>query len=291
MKVFVQFLALAISALVADGFSTYNMQSTSMLMNNELAATLTTSWSSESEPVSSRRAFFNNAILATASAAVLTIAPTGAEAKANEVSEATLNPTFQGVYADPNHPNGYRVLIVAPKGGAYMTLSDGVPKGSDDVAQTYRKVPVKVSGNKLSFDFSFKKGPTSIEGVLAQDGNSIEFTDGNVWKKNIYEYDGVYKDALFPKGYRVLRKQKGSTIEVELMQDATNPKEEPIFFKAKHQSLLAIPTVAIRFDFPGGQEIGKPLNQMIGSLYLKGGNTIAPPGTIDFPDGNRWTKL
>ena len=62
------------------------------------------------------------------------------------------------MYTDPNHPEGYRV-IMASGNGATMTLSDGVakdaPEGTEE--ETFKNIPIAVNGNELSFDFSFSE--------------------------------------------------------------------------------------------------------------------------------------
>jgi hypothetical protein len=82
---------------------------------------------------------------AAASLRALTGGPVTAQSAANKAAES-----YQGVYTDPNHPEGYRV-IMAYGNGAKMTLSDG----AED--ETYKNIPIGVSGNELSFDFSFSK--------------------------------------------------------------------------------------------------------------------------------------
>ena len=81
--------------------------------------------------------------------------PPTAQSAANKAAES-----YQGVYSDPNHPEGYRVIMATGK-GATMTLSDGVakdaPEGTEE--KTYKNIPVvvKEDGNQLLFDFSFSK--------------------------------------------------------------------------------------------------------------------------------------
>lgn len=82
----------------------------------------------------------------TASAASLRTGSITPQSAANKAAES-----YQGVYSDPNHPDGYRVIMASGK-GATMTLSDG---GSGD--ETYKNIPVGVNGNELSFDFGFSK--------------------------------------------------------------------------------------------------------------------------------------
>jgi hypothetical protein len=82
---------------------------------------------------------------AAASLRSLTGGAVTAQSAANKAAES-----YQGVYTDPNHKEGYRVIMASGK-GAKMTLSDGAGD------ETYKNIPIGVSGNELSFDFSFSK--------------------------------------------------------------------------------------------------------------------------------------
>lgn len=79
--------------------------------------------------------------------------PITAQSAANKAGES-----YQGVYSDPNHPEGYRIIMTSGK-GATMTLSDGVAKDAPDGTEekTYKNIPVaiKEGSNELAFDFSF----------------------------------------------------------------------------------------------------------------------------------------
>jgi hypothetical protein len=295
MMMITNFLAFAtISALSStNGFS---MAPSAATRRTAVVSQLMMAENSSESSSTSRRDIFKNAIIATATAgAVFAISPNMAEAKKPTVARPI---SFQGVFYDPKHPDGYRTIIAASKGGsaAVMNLSDGVPKGSEEIEKTYKNQAVKVSadGKQLTFDFSFKGGPKNAIGTLAEDGRSIAFEDGNVWIKNKNQYDGVYSDPQHPNGYRVLRKKKGSIMEVELNNVGTGSPKDSIFIKGKHQSLFSIPTVAISFQFPVKNALPDTYGsteEIIASLYLIDGNSLAPYGTITFPDGNRWTQL
>ncbi len=82
----------------------------------------------------------------TASAASLRTGNVTPQSAANKAAES-----YQGVYSDPNHPEGYRVIMASGK-GATMTLSDG-----ESGDETFKNIPVGVNGNELSFDFGFSK--------------------------------------------------------------------------------------------------------------------------------------
>lgn len=228
--------------------------------------------------------------------------PPTAQSAANKAAES-----YQGVYSDPNHPAGYRV-IMASSGGkgsrATMTLSDGVekdaPEGTEE--KTYNNIPVviKEGGNELSFDFSFKGGPKDVVATLSTDKQSITFPDGNTWKKNANLYDGIYKDPNYPNGYRIIRKFK-STKTVTEVNNTGNPKDSK-FIKGEHGSLFSIPTTAFKFyDYTGKQTCGEKkcrscevpvcTDEVAAQFSLQESNTVFPYGTITFPDKTIWTRI
>jgi len=209
---------------------------------------------SKSELAATRRDVLSSAFAA--AAATVLVSP-------NDAIAAGVG-SFQGVYSDPKHPKGYRVLVSKGKSAANMELSDGGKDGK------VFNLPVKVKGTNLTFDFSPKGGPKGIVGVVASDGKSISFPDGNKWPK-LSGVEGVYSDPNHPKGYRVIRKEKGSTLVVELKNDS---KAETVLVSAKSKASKA-KGVTVTFDFPGG-------NKLDGSF---------DNNSITFPDGNKWTKL
>ena len=128
-----------------------------------------------SSPESSRRDILSNAASVAAlgltalvvdpndaSALNLRTDPPTAQSVANKAAES-----YQGVYTDPMHPEGYRVIMASGK-GATMTISDGVAKDAPEgtEAKTYKNVPVGVKGNELSFDFGFSKCISLISSCL-----------------------------------------------------------------------------------------------------------------------------
>ena len=142
------------AALMSGLVSSFSCQ---QQLHASRAATSQLKMSSSQE--SSRREILSNAASAaafgisalvidpnTASAASLRTGAITPQSAANKAAES-----YQGVWSDPNHPEGYRV-IMASGTGATMTLSDG---GSG--AETYKSIPVGVNGNELSFDFGFSK--------------------------------------------------------------------------------------------------------------------------------------
>ena len=210
-------------------------------------------------PPLSRRDVLKNAGSAAAASCIL-LNPTPAQALFDagitaQSQQNKANESYQGVFVDPRHPDGYRVLK-AVKGSdnkATMTLCDGVPKGSTDEAKTYREIPVSFDNGDLVFDFSFKGGP-KIKGKLSPDKQSITFEDGNTWTKNANKYDGIYKvtsggdPSLSSDAYRIVRKN-GSDILLEI-NDTGNPKDTR-FVDGSVASLFSLPTSDITFYYGG----------------------------------------
>jgi len=214
----------------------------------------------------SRRDLLSSMPAAVATTGAILIPWKGANA-ADDASTTSSSPTisYQGVFTDPQHPKGYRVLIGDGKEGR-MQLQDE----PDD---TVFAIPFKINTDKktnevrLALDFTAKGGPKDVPGVLGsnKDVTTISFPDGNVWKKET-GIIGVYRDGLNPTYLRVIRKEKGSTLTVDLINGS-----KTINVSAKAGN----PTV--KFDFPG-----KPNDP--GTVDLK-------KNTISFGDGNVWTKL
>lgn len=270
MKLFLQFSAFIAFALSANGF-VVDKRSTS----------------SSSQLMASRRDFVSN----TAAAVAVLVLPNVAGAATAEKegtkaasqkkdSSATLVGTgsYTGVWSDPNHPKGYRVLV-ANGSSCTMTLNDG-PFKNGYIPDTFN-LPVKVkqdkkSGNTLmTFDFSPKGGPEYIVGTVGNNGNSISFTDGNVWKKNT-GLEGVYKDGK-SKTNRVIRKDKGSNLIVELRKGSS---KNPTLLAAKSGASKK-DGVYVNIDFPG-KKSSDPSEKVKGTFNN---------GILSFPDGNTWTKL
>ena len=79
-----------------------------------------------------------------------------------------------GVYADPNHPEGYRIVRKTAKDAISVTLQDA----PDAPVVT---VIGSVSGDKIKLDLSPKGGPKDL--VASIGSNKITFPDGNSWPK------------------------------------------------------------------------------------------------------------
>lgn len=241
--------------------------------------------STSSQLMASRRDFMSNtaavaAVLVLPNVAGAATAAKEASPKKKDTSVAAAAPaSFQGVFSDPKHPKGYRIIVAKGSSSATMTLSDGPPKDGSE-AKLFN-LPVKVKQDKkegitlLSFDFSPKGGPKDIIGTLAADGKSIKFPDGNTWKKNT-GVEGVYKDGKSSSGYRVIRKDKGSNLIVELRNGSKNPT----LVAAKSGASKKEGTF-VNVEFPGKKK-SDPVDKVKGSFS---------DGVLSFPDGNKWTKL
>jgi len=185
--------------------------------------------------------------------------------KKNAKKSTVVALNYQGVFADPKHPRGYRIIIAGKK-GATMKLQD-TPEGK------IYNIPIKVTndkkkGTELTIDFSPKGGPKNIVGTVLPSGN-IAFTDGNTWKK-AKGLQGLYADPQYPNGYRVIRQAAGSKGIVVELKD--NQKGNLVSVPAKQSGK----SLVLDFSSKGGPE------------QLKG---VIANGSISFPDGNKWTKL
>ena len=74
---------------------------------------------------------------------------------------------YQGLWSDPNHPEGYRNIRASSSGdGATMTFSDGLPNNAEEGTEekVYEDIPVviKEGSKELIFDFSFSEYHVSI---------------------------------------------------------------------------------------------------------------------------------
>ena len=128
---------------------------------------------------------------------------------------------------------------------------------------------------------------------------------------NLYsKYDGIYKDPKYPKGYRIVRKVKGTKILTEI-NDTGNP-EDSKFIRGKSGSLFSIPTTAFTFYEFSGTEAAPPKKPedivsaalsalpkgedaqdttVVGQFSLQDNNSAFPYGTITFPDKTVWTRI
>jgi len=204
----------------------------------------------------SRREIFNMVTNAAVATTVVLSGPSSALA----TNIGTL-PPINGIYSDPNHLDGYRIVRVLDKSNALVTLQDE-PNGP------IFSVSGKIVGTTVTLDFSAKGGPKDIVATLVGD-DKLKFPDGNTWTK-ISGVDGVYADPNHPSGYRVVRIAKGKDIFITLQDE---PNGEAIELKGMQKENGS---VSIDFSPKGG-----PNNL----------TAIVKDGKLVFPDGNAWTKI
>jgi len=172
--------------------------------------------------------------------------------------------SFQGVFKDPKHPNGYRILVGDAGNKGMMTLQDE-PDGMIYSIPIMSKTSEKTGQVSLTIDFSVKGGPKDVVAILNKD-SSISFPDGNLWTKE-GGVVGVYSDGFNPDRLRIIRAEKGDALVLDLIRGPNGDK--------RVSGKIVKPDVT--FDFPG-----KPGDK---------GVVDSTKGTISFADGNVWTKF
>ena len=183
---------------------------------------------------------------------------------ASAVADKKAAPSFQGVFNDPKHPNGYRILVSDAGNKGTMTLQDE-PDGNVYIIPITYEANKKTGQTSLTIDFSVKGGPKDVVAILNKD-SSISFPDGNLWTKE-GGVVGVYSDGFNPERLRIIRAEKGDSLVLDLFGGPNGPLNV--------SGKIIKPDVA--FDFPG-----KPGDK---------GVVDSAKGTISFADGNVWTKI
>lgn len=207
----------------------------------------------------SRRNFFSGVTSAAIATAVTVAQPFPAMAKG---SSAPL-PPINGIYSDPNHKKGYRIVRAVDRSNAVITLQD---EPNSPVITIPGKIKTsKKTGTTIALDFSSKGGPKDITATLTD--NQLVFSDGNAWTQSPGA-DGIYADPNHPTGYRALR-IKGSKVFITAQDD---PKGEVVELVGKSKGKGSL---VIDFSPKGG-----PKNLA----------ATVSEGKLVFPDGNSWTK-
>ena len=168
------------------------------LMMAESAASLRTARAPTTMPQAKMSAAFQDrrSVLCAASAAAIFSMALPASA----VADKKAAPSFQGVFNDPKHPNGYRILVSDAGNKGTMTLQDE-PDGNVYIIPITYEANKKTGQTSLTIDFSVKGGPKDVVATLNKD-SSISFPDGNLWKKQ-GGVVGVYSDGFNPERLRV----------------------------------------------------------------------------------------
>ena len=98
----------------------------------------------------------------------------------------------EGVYLDPQHKAGFRVVRLAPAGGkgknktpAGLTVKLQDDPGAEVLtisATTAKPKETDAPGSTTyNFDFTAKGGPKAVPAVFQ--GDKLSFPDGNAWQK------------------------------------------------------------------------------------------------------------
>lgn len=234
--------------------------------NGPISASVTTPVESSLDAISRREAL---------AAASLVVAGTGVPLEAFAADTTTKkkpkpNYDFNGLFKDPNHPLGYRILAGAVgKKGASLMMQDE-PDGP------VLNIPMTSDFNEkgkviLTMDFSVKGGPSDVVATVGKD--YIAFPDGNKWKKQKDGLVGVYIDgfAPYPKYRRIIRESTLGGGSDNLVVELISGKNTFLCSGRKASKNEVV------IDFPGDKTC-------TGSVSLK-------KGVIQFPDGNIWTKV
>jgi len=192
---------------------------------------------------------------------------------------------FSGVYRDPQHPSGYRVVRSAGDGLLAITMQDDL-KSKTLQLEGSTKYDKKTGETLLSIDFSPKGGPSSLPATYSADRlvlvsfcdksagalskGSISFPDGNVWVKES-GIQGVYSDLDQPEAYRVIRELGNAKLAIEVANGANS---RPVVLTGVINKSKG--TAVIDFSPRSGP---------------KSVSAELEDGKLVFPGGNEWRKL
>jgi hypothetical protein len=91
---------------------------------------------------------------------------------------------IEGRYSDPNHPAGFRTVVVSaraqgddPSSVVTIAGNDNAPAGVEWTL--FGRLRIESDTILLTVDFSPKGGPANVVAVF--DGSGLQFTDGNRW--------------------------------------------------------------------------------------------------------------
>ena len=178
-------------------------------------------------------------------------------------------PPINGIYSDPQHSNGYRVVRTTSKTNAIVTLQDEPPNGP--IINVDGKIKSSKKGTTITLDLSAKGGPSDLVATFSEGtgGNQIIFPDSNAWTQ-LEGANGIYSDPNHKEGYRVVRVEKNK-MYISL-QDEPNADVIDVVGTKKGDAFL------IDFSAKGGPK----------DIEAK---VVDEGKSISFPDGNSWTRL
>lgn len=164
--------------------------------------------------------------------------------------------SYQGVYTDPMHPKGYRVL--------YGDAKEATLETQDSPSDMMYEIPVAV---EVSIDGVTTFSYNNAVGTLTKDKEGIPLIKfvNTTWKKRETGPIGVYYDNNSPSKRILIRQIKGADWSVDIIDG-----------NASRCSCSAKAGNPIVLSFPDGENRGV--------FDMKG-------KTITFDDGNVWTKF
>ncbi len=192
---------------------------------------------------------------------------------------------FSGVYRDPKHPKGYRVVRTDGPGLVSVIVQDDSDGPTLKISGTSAYDPItRKTSLQLEVTKKGEKGyilpsiysPDQLlyvnfcEGGQVLTRGSITFPDGNVWVKED-GLQGVYIDSREPEGYRVVRQLGNAKVSIEVASRVDQiPTTLPAVINKSEGSLV--------IDF---SPLSGPKRL---SVEIEGNQLL-------FPDGSTWTKL
>ena len=100
---------------------------------------------------------------------------------------------MQGLYSDPSHPEGYRLLTIYPLGFgsdyyiASIFAKDGPNKSTKKIGGRFTLPGGKLPPGQVAIDFSNGWGAPGQETIAKFDGQNLNFPDREKWSKLSFE--------------------------------------------------------------------------------------------------------
>jgi hypothetical protein len=252
------------------------MKSITIALVLATVTTTCTAFNNQVSSSSSRREHLQNIatrISTATTAALVVVGGVPHPSFAKDTLSTTPYAYINGVYSDPNHKSGYRIVRTIDKSNNILVTLQ------DDMDGPVITIPGKINPpssttktiNKASIilDLSKKGGPKNVV-ATSKDASHILFPDGNTWTK-LGGVNGIYYDPNHPTGYRIVRITNGGKVYVTL-QDT--PKGDVIDVEGMKK--VGSGYITIDFSPKGG-----PKDIM----------ALVKVDKLVFADGNTWTKL